>query len=148
MNLRKLFWFSSDISEIFLSMASKTKLWITTKIHKSEKREQLQSNKGGKYVETIAWKFVCKKRKSVKLLTCPPAGKGPSIWDVFSHDPGNIVNNETADVTCDSYHKYRDDIDLMKKLGVRLYIFTIWLKTKYITQLRYEYFIIYSLHGC
>lgn len=32
-------------------------------------------------------------------------GKGPSIWDTFTHEPGNIANNDTGDVTCDSYNK-------------------------------------------
>ena len=40
-------------------------------------------------------------------------GKGPSIWDTFSHTPGKIERGETGDVACDHYHRYRDDVALM-----------------------------------
>ncbi len=33
-------------------------------------------------------------------------GKGPNIWDTFSHEPGNVHNDDTGDVACDSYNKY------------------------------------------
>ena len=45
-------------------------------------------------------------------------GKGVSIWDTFSHDGSNIANGETPDIACDSYHKYKEDIQLMKQLNV------------------------------
>jgi len=55
------------------------------------------------------------------------AGKGPSIWDTFVHKPGNIVDNQTADVTVDHYHRYKEDIGLMKQLGLDAYRFsTSW----------------------
>lgn len=44
-------------------------------------------------------------------------GKGPSIWDVYSH-AGRIVNKQTGDVACDSYHKYKEDVQMLKSLGV------------------------------
>lgn len=46
------------------------------------------------------------------------AGKGPSIWDVFVHAPGHITNGHTADVADDSYHKFREDVQMLVKLGV------------------------------
>jgi beta-glucosidase len=52
-------------------------------------------------------------------------GKGPSIWDTFVHTPGHIINNETADVTVDHYHRYKEDASLMKELGVNAYRFSI-----------------------
>ncbi|XP_033096417.1 lactase-phlorizin hydrolase-like [Anneissia japonica] len=52
-------------------------------------------------------------------------GKGPSIWDTYSHEPGNIDNGYTGDVACDSYHKYQDDIDSMKALGLKYYRFSL-----------------------
>ncbi|MDF0488442.1 GH1 family beta-glucosidase [Sphingomonas sp. H39-1-10] len=48
-------------------------------------------------------------------------GRGLTNWDVFSHTPGKIVNNATGDVASDSYHRYGEDIALMKDLGVRAY---------------------------
>ena len=47
-------------------------------------------------------------------------GRGPSIWDTFSHVKGNIENDDTGDVACDSYHNYHQDIELLKELGVRV----------------------------
>jgi len=48
------------------------------------------------------------------------AGKGPSIWDTFCHEEGRVLNGDTGDVACDSYHHYHDDIKLIKSLGVCL----------------------------
>jgi beta-glucosidase len=45
-------------------------------------------------------------------------GRGPTVWDVFSHTPGKVANGDTGDVACDSYHRYPEDIALLKALGV------------------------------
>lgn len=52
-------------------------------------------------------------------------GRAPSIWDTFSHTPGKVINNATGDIADDHYHRYRDDIQLMKRLGVKAYRFSI-----------------------
>lgn len=52
-------------------------------------------------------------------------GKGPSIWDKFSHTPHKILNGDTGDTACDHYHKYKDDIKLMKELGLKGYRLSI-----------------------
>lgn len=52
-------------------------------------------------------------------------GRGKSIWDKFSHQKGNIVNNDTGDVACDHYHRYQEDVRLMKKIGLDNYRFSI-----------------------
>ena len=52
-------------------------------------------------------------------------GKGESIWDRFSHTPGNIMNDDTGDIACDHYHRYAEDVALMKELGVQAYRFSI-----------------------
>jgi beta-glucosidase len=52
-------------------------------------------------------------------------GRGPSIWDTFTAEPGRVVNGETAEVACDHYHRYREDVALMKQLGVDAYRFSI-----------------------
>ncbi|PXA87126.1 beta-glucosidase [Nostoc sp. 3335mG] len=52
-------------------------------------------------------------------------GRGETIWDVFSHTPGKTANGDTGDVACDSYHRYREDIQLLKALGVKTYRMSI-----------------------
>ena len=49
-------------------------------------------------------------------------GRGPSIWDTFSHTEGKVENGDTGDVACDSYHKMEEDVKLMKDLGVRFHV--------------------------
>ena len=56
-------------------------------------------------------------------------GKGESIWDRFSHTPGKIEDHLTGDVACDHYHRYQDDIALMRRLGLKAYRFsTSWTR--------------------
>ncbi len=52
-------------------------------------------------------------------------GRGQSIWDTQSKRIGGVANGDTGDVACDHYHRYADDIALMKKLGVNAYRFSI-----------------------
>ncbi len=52
-------------------------------------------------------------------------GKGPSIWDVFSHTPGKIYMNQNADIATDHYHRYEEDIKIMKEIGLNAYRFSI-----------------------
>ena len=52
-------------------------------------------------------------------------GRGESIWDRFAHTPGKVKNNANGDIACDSYHRYKDDIALMRRLGMKTYRFSI-----------------------
>lgn len=52
-------------------------------------------------------------------------GKGASIWDTFSHTPGKVKNGDNGDVANDHYHRWKEDIDLMKELGLKAYRFSI-----------------------
>ncbi|MFG1942274.1 GH1 family beta-glucosidase [Nonomuraea sp. NPDC048826] len=52
-------------------------------------------------------------------------GRGQSIWDTFSHAPGNVADGDTGDVACDHYHRYRDDVGLMRELGLAAYRFSV-----------------------
>ncbi len=48
-------------------------------------------------------------------------GRGPSIWDTFSHTPGRVDGGDTGDVACDHYHRRREDVALMAELGLPAY---------------------------
>ena len=52
-------------------------------------------------------------------------GRGPSIWDTFSHTPGKTVNGDNGDVACDHYNRWAEDVDMIKDLGVGAYRFSI-----------------------
>lgn len=52
-------------------------------------------------------------------------GRGESVWDRFAHTPGKVLNGDNGDVACDSYHRYRDDIALLKQLNLKTYRFSI-----------------------
>ncbi len=52
-------------------------------------------------------------------------GRGPSIWDTFSHTPGKTHNGDTGDVADDFYHRYSEDIQLMKGLGLKTFRFSV-----------------------
>lgn len=52
-------------------------------------------------------------------------GRGLSIWDTFSATPGKVANGDTGLVACDHYHRFAEDIEIMKRLGIRSYRFSI-----------------------
>lgn len=52
-------------------------------------------------------------------------GRGPSIWDTFTHTPGKVIDGSTGDVACDHYHRYAEDVDIIASLAVDSYRFSI-----------------------
>jgi beta-glucosidase len=52
-------------------------------------------------------------------------GRGPSIWDTFSRIPGAVANGDNGDIACDHYHRFEEDLDLIKWLGAGAYHFSI-----------------------
>ncbi|MFC4335520.1 GH1 family beta-glucosidase [Salininema proteolyticum] len=52
-------------------------------------------------------------------------GRGPSVWDAFSAEPGRVHRGQTGAVACDHYHRWRDDVALMADLGLQTYRFSI-----------------------
>ncbi len=51
-------------------------------------------------------------------------GRGPSIWDTYGRT-GQVANNDTGDVACDHYHRYKEDVALMRRLGIQAYRFSV-----------------------
>ncbi|MFD7030293.1 GH1 family beta-glucosidase [Streptomyces sp. NPDC059917] len=52
-------------------------------------------------------------------------GRSPSIWDTFSHAPGNTAGGDHGDTACDHYHRWREDVALMRDLGTNAYRFSV-----------------------
>jgi len=52
-------------------------------------------------------------------------GKGRSVWDMFCRKPEAVWNGHTGDVACDHYHRYKDDVALMKRLSLKGFRFSI-----------------------
>ena len=47
-------------------------------------------------------------------------GRGPSVWDTFARVPGAIADGQSGDVACDHYHRFREDVALLRRLGARV----------------------------
>ena len=52
-------------------------------------------------------------------------GPGPSIWDRYCRQIGRIANGDRGDIACDHYHRYAEDIDQMRTLGISAYRFSV-----------------------
>jgi len=52
-------------------------------------------------------------------------GRGPSIWDTFTHTAGTIIDGSTGDVACDHYHRYAEDVGIIAGLGLKAYRFSV-----------------------
>ena len=52
-------------------------------------------------------------------------GRGLSVWDIFSHTPGKVSRGDTGDCACDHYHRWREDVALMKEIGLKGYRFSL-----------------------
>ena len=52
-------------------------------------------------------------------------GKGENIWDVFTREEGHIIDGSSGEVACDSYHNYKQDVQLLANLGLKSYRFSI-----------------------
>ncbi len=55
----------------------------------------------------------------------PDDGRGRSIWDTYCATPGRVTNGDTGDIACDHYHRYEEDLDLMRDLGTQVYRFSV-----------------------
>nr|AFU61921.1 beta-glucosidase 2 [Fragaria x ananassa] len=56
---------------------------------------------------------------------CREGNRGPSIWDAFTHTKGKIIDGSNGDIAVDQYHRYKEDVDLIAKLGFAAYRFSI-----------------------
>ncbi|KAJ3056274.1 Beta-glucosidase 1B [Rhizophlyctis rosea] len=52
-------------------------------------------------------------------------GRGKTIWDTFSHTPGKVAKDDNGDVACDTYHRWNEDVQLLKNYGAKVYRFSI-----------------------
>jgi beta-glucosidase len=52
-------------------------------------------------------------------------GRGESVWDRFAHTPGKVFEGDTGDVATDHYHRYQEDVQLMRQLGLKAYRFSV-----------------------
>ena len=53
------------------------------------------------------------------------SGKGLHIWDVYTKEPGHVYKGHNGDTACDHYHRFREDIKIMKEIGLKAYRFSI-----------------------
>jgi len=53
------------------------------------------------------------------------AGKGMHIWDVYTKESGKVYGGHTGETACDHYHRFREDVRIMKEIGLKAYRFSI-----------------------
>ena len=52
-------------------------------------------------------------------------GKGLNVWDAYTQEDGHVAHSENGNIACDHYHHFKDDVKMMKKMGIRNYRFSI-----------------------
>lgn len=55
----------------------------------------------------------------------PYDGKGDHIWNIYEREPGHIYENQTGDIACDHIHRFKEDVAIMKKMGLKAYRFSM-----------------------
>ncbi|NEE01433.1 GH1 family beta-glucosidase [Phytoactinopolyspora halotolerans] len=81
------------------------------------------ANNGREFPEGFTWGSATASYQIEGAAT--EGGRGPSIWDTFSHTPGKTLNGDTGDVACDHYHRWEEDLGHIADLGLDAYRFSI-----------------------
>lgn len=61
----------------------------------------------------------------IEGATTEEYGKGQHVWDVYTKEPGHVFENHTGNIACDHYHHFREDVKIMKEIGLKAYRFSI-----------------------
>lgn len=77
----------------------------------------------GRFPAGFAWGFAASAYQ-IEGATAED-GRGPSIWDTFARVPGAIADGQTGDGACDHYHRFREDVELMARIGAKAYRFSV-----------------------
>ena len=72
-----------------------------------------------KFPENVVWGAATSAYQIEGAVT--EDGKGEHIWDVYTKEPGKIYSGHTGEVACDHYHRYKEDVQLMKAIGLKAY---------------------------
>jgi beta-glucosidase len=85
------------------------------------------TNGSGKAVRTFPTGFVWGAATAAYQIegAATADGRGPSVWDTFSHTPGKVRGGDTGDIACDFYNRSEQDLDLIKSLGLTAFRFSI-----------------------
>ena len=88
-----------------------------------EKTSNPQLDQGRKFPDNFVWGTATAAYQVEGAVN--EDGRGVSIWDTYSKISGNILNNDNGDIACDMYHRYKEDIQLMKSIHSAAYRFSI-----------------------
>ena len=85
--------------------------------------QELESKNGNRKSSGFSEDFVWGAATSAYQIegAVKEGGKGEHIWDVYTKEPGKIYSGHTGEVACDHYHRYKEDVQLMKEIGQRLF---------------------------
>jgi len=110
----------------FARIAGWSALGLSTKLGESAEAGQREQNRlanPGVFPDNFLWGTATSAYQIEGAVN--EDGRGPSIWDRFVHTPGTIADRSNADVTNDHFHRYKEDVQLMRALGAQAYRFSI-----------------------
>ena len=82
-----------------------------------------RSGKGGAFPKDFVWGIATASYQVEGAAN--EDGRGPSVWDMFCKKKGAVFEGHTGETACDHYHRYKEDVALMKTLGVKSYRFSV-----------------------
>src|SRR3954471_4990469 len=96
---------------------------LASAAHAASKTAAAKAGGGGPFPKDFAWGVATASYQVEGAAS--EDGKGPSVWDVCCKRKGAIFDGNTGDVACDHYHRFKEDVALIKALGAKSYRFSI-----------------------
>ena len=107
----------------FAKLAGLSALGVAAPAAAAEKAQESDRHAPGSFPKNFLWGIATSSYQIEGAVN--EDGRGPSIWDIFSHTQGKIEDGTNGDRANEHYHRYKDDIALIKELGCKAYRFSV-----------------------